>query len=62
MPGVVYVVVFGVVVFLAGLVVLALLAVRLFRRVKSLGSTVGAAATRIGDATTELETIAPRER
>jgi hypothetical protein len=59
---VVYVVVFAVLAFLGGLLLLALLAVRLFRRVKSLGRTVSAAATRVSDASAELETIAPRDR
>ena len=62
MRRVVYAVVFAVVVFVGGLLVLALLAVRLYRKVKSLGGTVGAAATRIGDATAEVETFAARER
>jgi hypothetical protein len=59
---VVVVVVFAVLAFVAGLVVLALLAVRLFRQVKSLGRTVGGASSRISDAAAALETIAPRER
>ena len=53
---------FAVLAFVAGLVVLALLAVRLFRQVKSLGRTVGGASSRISDAAAALETIAPRER
>ena len=58
----VYVVLFAVAVFLGGLVVLALLARRVFRQVKSLGGTVGTASVRIAEATAALETIAPRER
>ena len=56
------VVVLAVLVFLGGLVVLALLGVRLFRQVKSLGRTVGSAATRVGDASAALDAVAPRER
>jgi UPF0716 family protein affecting phage T7 exclusion len=59
---VVAVVVFAVLSFLAGLVVLGLLGWKVFGRVRSLGRTVGAASTRIADASAELETIAPRER
>jgi hypothetical protein len=62
MSRVAVVVVFAVLVFLGGLVVLAMLGVRLFRQVKALGSTVGAAAERVGEASAALETIAPRER
>jgi hypothetical protein len=59
---VVYVVVFAVLVFLGGLLVLGLMGVRLWRSVRSLGRTVGAAAERVADASATLETIAPRER
>jgi hypothetical protein len=62
MRNVVVVVVLAVLAFAGGLVVLALLGVRLFRQVKSLGRTVGNAATQVGDASATLETIAPRER
>jgi cytochrome c-type biogenesis protein CcmH/NrfG len=57
-----YVVAFAVAVFLGGLLLLALLAVGVYRRVRSLGRTVGTAATRVADASAELETIAPRDR
>jgi hypothetical protein len=56
------VVVFAVVSFLAGCVVLALLGVRVFRGVKSLGRTVSTASGRLADASAELGTIVPPER
>ncbi|MDQ1713017.1 MAG: hypothetical protein QOE45_2467 [Frankiaceae bacterium] len=56
------VVVFAVLAFAVGLVVLALLAVRVFRQVKALTRTVAAAGRRVGDATAALDAVAPRER
>ena len=56
------VVIFAVLSFVAGCGVLALLGVKVFRGVKSLGRTVGAASTRLGDASAELGTIVPHER
>jgi hypothetical protein len=58
----VYVSVFGVLVGLAGLVVVALRVRTVWRQVKSLGATVAAASDRVAAASAELETIAPRER
>jgi len=43
----------------AGLVVLALLTLRLYRQVRQLGREVGAAAARIGALTDELQRSAP---
>jgi hypothetical protein len=62
MRAVAVVVVFGIVSFLAGLGVLAMLGVRLFRQVRALGRVVGAQGERIADAAAEMGTIAPPER
>jgi hypothetical protein len=59
---VVYVVVFAVLVFLGGLVVLGMMGVRLWRSVRSLGRTVAAAGAQVAEASAALETIAPRDR
>ena len=55
-----YVSVFAVSVFVASLLLLALLTRRAFRQVKALGRTVADASARIADATTAIETVAPR--
>ena len=62
MRAVLYVALFAVSVFVAGLLWLALLTLRAFRQVKQLGRTVADASTRIADATTALESVAPRDR
>lgn len=57
-----YVWVFAASVFVAGLLLTALLMVRAFRQVKQLGRTVADASTRIADATAVVEALAPGER
>ena len=58
----VYVWVFAGSVFVAGLLLTALLLLRAFRQVKLLGRTVADASTRIADATAAIEALAPAER
>jgi hypothetical protein len=57
-----YVVGFAVAVFLMGVVFIAALSVRAYRQVKAFGIRVAEASERIAEATTALETVAPRER
>lgn len=57
-----YVSVFAASVFVAGLLLLALLTLRAFRQVKQLGRTVADASGRIAEAAASIEPIVPRER
>lgn len=53
-------VLFGVLLGAAGIAVLALLTIRLYRQVRQLGRDVGAAGARIAAATDELQRASPR--
>ena len=57
-----YVVVFAVSVFVAGLVMVFLLGRRTYRQLRVMTSTAAETSQRIADAAAELETIAPRDR
>ena len=58
----VVVVVLALLLFAGGLVVLALLGLRVFKQVKVLGHTVAEASVRVGDATAALDAVAPRDQ